>query len=414
MSAIIALYSASTLVSMAIMSLGAALVLVTALALKRLPISIWSTTLSSQKSYWIATIPLISSCVISLIFAVKNPIADLPAPSIHWVKDLPKLWYFAWAPILSVLLMPISLQKQAQILRTWLLVFGLLSLVGVQQFWTGWPRPQPIPTLDGHFHSTLFLGHHLSVASVWIFPFFASLAALMSRSPDGLRAFLGLPRSALFIMVLAGGLTLFFGFSRTLWVALPLGLFFLGFLKIPRNKRLAWGFLLVALLTISGWACYQIPMIRERLTHAMGTTDRFLLWKANLSLLEMRPLTGVGWHHNSDLAGALLKKQYPNQEVFVSHAHNNVLDIAGGLGFFGILAWLGFNFWLATSLWKTSQTPHLPLWARELSEAWLAAFLVFHVNGLTQVNFWEGKVQHQLFWVIAWALLWTHERKTRA
>ncbi|MBU6376699.1 MAG: hypothetical protein KGQ59_11925, partial [Bdellovibrionales bacterium] len=54
--------------------------------------------------------------------------------------------------------------------------------------------------------------------------------------------------------------------------------------------------------------------------------------------------------------------------------------------------------------------PHL--WARDLSRAWLAAFIVFHLNGLTQVNFWEGKVQHQLFWVVAWVLFWRQQGRS--
>ena len=40
-----------------------------------------------------------------------------------------------------------------------------------------------------------------------------------------------------------------------------------------------------------------------------------------------------------------------------------------------------------------------------LAKGWACAWIVFHLNGLTQVNFWEAKVQHQMAWVIAWSLL---------
>ena len=40
--------------------------------------------------------------------------------------------------------------------------------------------------------------------------------------------------------------------------------------------------------------------------------------------------------------------------------------------------------------------------------AWglLCAWIVFQLNGLTQVNFWEGKVMHQMMWAVAWSFVW--------
>jgi hypothetical protein len=39
-----------------------------------------------------------------------------------------------------------------------------------------------------------------------------------------------------------------------------------------------------------------------------------------------------------------------------------------------------------------------------LSYGILSALIVFQINGLTQVNFWEAKVQHQLMWMVGWIL----------
>jgi O-antigen ligase len=86
----------------------------------------------------------------------------------------------------------------------------------------------------------------------------------------------------------------------------------------------------------------------------------------------------------------------------VGHAHNNFLEILGGTGLFGALAWLAWWAGVLVLAWR----------ARKISEPTqfalgvLAAFFVFHLNGLTQVNFWEAKVLHQLTFVIAWVLLW--------
>ena len=32
-------------------------------------------------------------------------------------------------------------------------------------------------------------------------------------------------------------------------------------------------------------------------------------------------------------------------------------------------------------------------------------------GGLTQVNFWESKVLHQIMWVTAWALVWADDSR---
>ena len=57
-------------------------------------------------------------------------------------------------------------------------------------------------------------------------------------------------------------------------------------------------------------------------------------------------------------------------------------------------------------LLKVLFKPHFATWQRDLSAAWIACFVVFHLNGLTNLNFWEGKVTHQLFWMLGWLLVW--------
>jgi hypothetical protein len=47
--------------------------------------------------------------------------------------------------------------------------------------------------------------------------------------------------------------------------------------------------------------------------------------------------------------------------------------------------------------WKTSN-------AFGIGRGLFCAWIVLHLNGLTQVNVWEGKVEHQMAWALAWAL----------
>lgn len=409
---LLAIYAASTLVSMAIMSLGTGLVL---LGLFRSGIrGRERVSFSSWKSYVEWSGLLAVACILSLVFARWNPLEGFEPAAVRWGKDLFKLWYFLWPPVLAALLFRLTDAAQGRILKTWLLVFGAISLIGVQQFWTGWPRMQPIPNLPGHFHSTLFLGHHLSVASIWIFPFFVALSAVLSPARDGLADHLGLSRRMLVGLVAAGGLTLFLGFSRMLWLALPVGVLALVFLKTAPQRRLRYTLLAGASAGAACVALFQLPMIHERLLHSMGTTERFELWRANLELFRARPFTGAGWHHNLELAGQLLRQWHPGQEIFVGHAHNNLLEVLGGTGLIGLVGWLGWNIWLARALWRQSQeSSRLAGWRREFAQGSLAALAVFHLNGLTQVNFWEGKVQHQLSWIVAWSLLGLLHQETR-
>ena len=61
-------------------------------------------------------------------------------------------------------------------LQTWIITLAVLSAVGVIQYFSGWPQAAEDPEARrNRYHATILLGHHLSVASILIFPFFAAL-----------------------------------------------------------------------------------------------------------------------------------------------------------------------------------------------------------------------------------------------
>ena len=78
----------------------------------------------------------------------------------------------------------------------------------------------------------------------------------------------------------------------------------------------------------------------------------------------------------------------------------------GGTGLLGALAWLAWCWVTLKILWRGFKNPVSQSFAWGL----LCAWLVFQINGLTQVNFWEGKVMHQMMWVVAWSLLWVVQK----
>jgi len=78
----------------------------------------------------------------------------------------------------------------------------------------------------------------------------------------------------------------------------------------------------------------------------------------------------------------------------------------GGTGLIGTSFWLAWCFGLIIILIKQGRTPASSDEGRlNLTRGLICAWVVFHLNGLTQVNFWEAKVQHQMAWAIFWSLL---------
>ncbi len=405
------IYAVLILGSMATMNIGAAVLLATLVVGTAIGTGQRATFFKwlrverqrpSSASYLTAAAFLFSACALSLIAAHYVPIVvGTQQVQVTFTSDMAKGWYLFWPIPLAAGLRLITADQRLRVFRTWLIAFTVISAIGVAQYFTGWPRPQSIPGLEGRFHATLFMGHHLSVASVWIFPFFAALdAAIAERDPRWKRLWL----AAVFL----GGVTLFFTYSRMLWVAFPVALAVWILWTLPR--RMAW--VVLALMTVSGAFIISTEAVRGRLLNVMGIATRQDLWQANLELLHERPFTGAGWHHNLEASAWLIQQKLHSADVFAGHAHNNLLEVLGGTGAVGLVAWL--TWWVVlirvlAEVWVRgrdfSRGWGAPAFVRGLGCAWIA----FQLNGLTQVNFWESKVLHTLMWTVAWLLYWAGE-----
>lgn len=397
-------YAVSTLLAMAPMSLGAVLLLLAILwefggaGRAGVAAAQWVREEVQCKRYLKFSLAFVGVCLLSLLAAAIKPMGyGGHFVEIKFWSDVSKIWYFFWPIVIGLGLRRLSVQEHHRVLRTWFLAFGVLSVLGVVQYFTGWPRPQGIPGNEGRYHATLFLGHHLSVASIWIFPFFMSLDLWANKN---LR--LNMHCFETVLLSLSGGATLFLTYSRTLWLALPLGIFLWILLTLPRKKA-GIAALILGITCIIAAMNHQIQV---RLHDAMGVGTRQDLWEANLAFLRARPWLGGGWRHTIELSGYYLQEKYPGASVFSGHAHNNLIDALGSTGFLGAgawIAWSGFVFMLAWSVGKKVQ--RFPF-----GMGLFCAWVVFHINGLTQVNFWEGKVEHQMMWVLGWMLFGTSRR----
>jgi O-antigen ligase len=401
------IYSVLSLSAMAFMSIGVSLLIVAVVFDRGGPKRFYEEFLAilrieAVRTYGIASLLFCIACFVSLICARFFPLAFAgKSTPIHLLRDMAKTWYLLLPLILLIGWRRLLPDQKTTVFKTWFIFFGILSAVGVVQFFTGLPRAQANPQLPGYYHVVLLLGHHLSVASIWIFPFFAILDVLFDR--DSIKK-LKIPFPILLLFFGLGSFSLFFSYSRTLWVAMPVGLILWVWIKLPR-KFATWGTVIAISL---GIILYQTPQFKYRMQSQIGISQRTELWTANLEFLKARPMTGVGLGKNHELSLYYFQQKYPHQtDFFIGHAHNIYLEMISGLGLFGFFAWI---LWLTAAICPLVRSckNKLPL---NFSHGFLAAWTVFLINGVTQVNFWDGKVLHQVMWVTSLALLWSSDSK---
>lgn len=348
---------------------------------------------------------LFAACLLSLVVAKLSPIVYAGhAPDIT-VHGFLKIWYLLCPGILAVVFLsasrPIEIIKQVR--RAWWIATIALSGVALVQFFTGWPLAQPIPTNPGRYHAILFFGHHLSTSSILIFPTFVALAhaigkQVRTRTVDRFAWATGL----------AGLLILFLSYARAAWLSVPIGIMLLFFRYLSRRV----GFIAILALAIILALSSQLSLVKERVENTMGITDRLRLWQANIDFFKHNPVTGIGWLKTQEMSEFYFKQNFPDHyhEYFWGHAHNNFFEMLGGTGLVGVaafMAWSGFTFWLA---FRTSRpevfafAPDAMIETRaelnDLAYGLGVALVLLHINGLTNVTFWEGKVMHQQMFAV--------------
>ncbi len=405
---ILTLYGALTLTSMGAMSIGAVLVglLTLTIALKDEKFrshfrEAYRDLVRDSGVRWILISGAVYLGVISasILQARIWPIAfgsfrlDLGWLSVF--QDFGKLWYYPFGLVLTLLFRMVNPLRQTQVYQAWLVTSVLIAVWAPVQFVSGVPGNQAIPELPGFFHARGLSGHHLSAASIFIFPLFAwlGLARFFSLRAGRSRTAVWVARaSALAVIVL-----LFLGWSRMLWVALPLGLFLF---FVGRNRKAWLPTLMTAAVGLIG--AFQLPFIHDRITSSLGVGTRFNLWHLNWGFFLERPILGVGWRKTSEVLSLWYQSIGVSdlQSQFISHAHNMGIELLSGTGVAGFLAWFGFNFAIFRFLLNSFRSSSVLL-VRELSWALFCAWTTLLLNGLTQVNFWEGKVQHQMMWSLA-------------
>jgi len=399
---IIALYSLLSLTSMAGMNLGfGAVFLVFLLAAFRRDGRAFDkmAAIPEFRLYLKTGAGLFATCLLSLTAAKFFPYSyagHAPEITLHGFL---KIWYLLCPLILTVAFSAQAFDPEENlrfVLRVWWATVILLLPIGLIQFKTGWIHPQIIPTNLAFHHVTLFFGHHLSSASILIFPAFTAMAVMMGRLRRGQPLPLLETGAAL-----AGTTLLFLSYARTAWIAIPLGIVLI-FARNLKPKRFAAS--VAALLLVLG-AASQTPAMKERIRNSMGIRDRFRLWEANLDYFRHRPVTGIGWLKTQEMSEFYFKEKDPANyhSYFWGHAHNNIFEMLGGTGILGTLAffaWSLFTLAFALNTRKAASSAHRPFF-EDVSIGIFTALILLHFNGMTNVTFWEGKVMHQQMLAVA-------------
>lgn len=358
---------------------------------------------------WIS-LALFLASLLSLLVAMAFPVEGSTAGPL--LSSLKKYHYFLFPPLFAAAFLEAddTLEKH-RFWRPWILFAGLLGVIATIQFFGADLFPEPwlenrffrAAGRTGRFHGQGLMYFHLSFASCMCFVAATAWARVIFplRGDSRKQTLYWLAGS---LLVTAG---VYFSYSRIALAAVALALVALAVMRKPR-----YGVAAVAVL----WAIWMVawnfsPSLRLRFVdNVAGTVERTRMWRSAWHMFLDRPLTGIGFSRTGELSPWYARNMFTDSNHFTSHAHNNFLDImaaTGSLGTISFLAW--WVFLMGAVVWVFYRSPKEQRW---LPAAVFAGFLAFHVNGLTQVNFWDAKSEHTLMIFAGLAIaLWLREKR---
>lgn len=194
--------------------------------------------------------------------------------------------------------------------------------------------------------------------------------------------------------------------SRAAWAAIPIVVLILAAGK-------SWKAMLVCLVAIGlvavGSYCWDRGFA-ERINRTFFQRDdlynlgpRVRLWRAQLEMFKEHPVLGMGYNNNERQAKKYVDRLYPEvKDNFYGHAHSTPLQILATTGVAGAVAYVVLWLTIFVHLFgRIRGSPSEDL--RWISLGLIAAFVGFQIQGLTQWNFGDAEVLHNVifFWVLA-------------
>lgn len=391
-----ALFAVLSLSSMAGMSIGGGIYLAASILLL---VKTWPAAEGQYfrrlllSPYAIASYLLFFVSFLSLLYAQIFPPLG---PELQGFSELKKYHHFLY-PLFVALGLQFALgKKNESVFWKWWMVIGFLCAgMAVAQFWgaslfpASWLESRFFRAAgnSGKFHAQGLMYFHLSFASCMPFVAAPGLARALWPAEGDTKS----QRLMWLALGIGGSLATFYSYSRIAWVALMFLLVAFGFLKKPR-----YGILTLVAVMLTAMAVWSLsPSMQKRWVEARaGVFERKIVWAGAWEMFERRPLLGVGFGRTGAYSATYAELALGKKPEFSSHAHDNTLDILasmGLLGFFAYAGWWLYLFWESLKCFR-----FFPTGEKWMPAAAIAGFLAFQVNGLTQVNFWDGKSQHAL------------------
>lgn len=295
---------------------------------------------------------------------------------------------FPWLPVLAVAAALMSVYGICQ----HFMPLDLFRPEGKQIILYAIPETKTGPLVLGAFN------HHLTFSNVFLFP--AALFFSLGIGDWRRRWYYLLLGLVLFLLCL-------WTQSRAAWIAVPVTAFIIA---LGKSGRLAVGAAVlgaVALTTLY----YTDAGFHQRFERTFFQEDDFYnggprtrLWSANWQMFKESPWLGIGWNNNERFAKPYVDKLFPAQkDNFYGHAHSEIIQVLATTGLLGLTAYL--LLWAAVFLRLARATLRLSL---DGPERWIAlgllgGFIGFHLQGLTQWNFGDAEVLHNVifYWAIA-------------
>jgi O-antigen ligase len=189
--------------------------------------------------------------------------------------------------------------------------------------------------------------------------------------------------------------------SRGVWVAMAAAFLIMAFYL---GRRYAWTMLISGVVVITA-SLILSPTLHDRLLSIVSSktasaVDRERIWSANLAMVKDYPILGVGYGENERLIGDYYQRLGVDGQI--GHAHNTFVQFLAGTGIVGFVLFMFFAvfyLYLCHQLWYS--IPANRPWLRAFVLGALGAQVVLHVGGLTECNFKDMEVNHEIMLILA-------------
>lgn len=290
------------------------------------------------------------------------------------------------------------------IIGTYMLVAGLLSVLGIYQFFTGF-------ALNKKFAQGYSFGAKARIASTLDNPNTFAAFIILAIFPVLMYAIYTKNKikkvffSGLVILLI---INMFLTESRNSYLAIAIGFIVL---IIVYNKKLIIPFAGVALVS------FIIPTVRARILQIGARSQdesRIRIWKVALKMIKEHPLLGVGNGNYVSLYDTYTKK-YPKLSYPDYHnmpAHNSYLKVWSELGVFAIVSFLGILIYSLLKIRKfviiSGESKY-----KYIFTGFYAAVIAFYFMNISDTLFFVPKVT-AYFWImiaLVQSMLYKLERK---